>query len=83
MKMDIESFEYEVVEASIKTLSELRPILCLELHGEYLRRRGKDPAEVIVNLRKAGYTCFLCGRNPIDENSMSAAQGDCRLVCFS
>jgi hypothetical protein len=81
MKMDIEGFEYEVVEASIQTLSELRPILYLELHGQFLRQRHKDPAVVIENLRKAGYTSFYCDQQLMDEDSMSSLGFDCRLVC--
>jgi FkbM family methyltransferase len=81
LKMDIEGCEYEVVEASIKTLSELKPILYLELHGQFLRQRGKDPAVVIENLRKAGYTSFYCDQQPMDGDSLSSLGFDCRLVC--
>jgi FkbM family methyltransferase len=83
VKMDIEGYEYEVVEASIETLSELKPILYLELHGQYLRQRDRDPAVVIENLRKAGYTSFYCDQQLMDEDSMSSLGFDCRLVCIA
>jgi FkbM family methyltransferase len=81
VKMDIEGFEYEVVEASIETLSALKPVLYLELHGQLLKQRGKEPAVVIQNLRKAGYTSFYCDQELMDEHSMSSLGFNCRLVC--
>jgi hypothetical protein len=69
------------VEASIKMLNKLKPILYLELHGQFLRQRHKDPAVVIKNLRKAGYSSFYFDQKLMDEDAMNSLGFDCRLVC--
>lgn len=81
VKLDIEGYELEVVQSATETLLGLKPTLYLELHGAVLKARGKDPADVIANLRRAGYRLFLSGKRPIDELMMAQQQFNCRLVC--
>ena len=47
IKMDIESFEYEVLTSSGDYLARHRPRLHLELHSEMMRKRGKNPDEAL------------------------------------
>jgi FkbM family methyltransferase len=43
IKIDIESYEYEVITSSIDWLVQNRPRLHLELHSQMMRDRGKSP----------------------------------------
>jgi FkbM family methyltransferase len=58
IKIDIESYEYEVLMSSIDFLNEVRPRLHLELHSPYLRRRGLDPADLLQQLEALGYHAY-------------------------
>lgn len=81
IKMDIESFEFEVIEAAINVLRTLRPVLFLELHGDALHARKKDPAQVIQNLCEAGYNEFKLSGQPISVDDMAAKGFNCRITC--
>jgi FkbM family methyltransferase len=55
LKIDIESFEFELVQSSIDLLREVRPRLMLELHVALLRARGRDPERLLASLSSIGY----------------------------
>jgi FkbM family methyltransferase len=55
VKIDIESYEYEVLMVSIDFLSEFKPRLHLELHSPQLRKRGLDAADLLQRLEALGY----------------------------
>jgi len=55
IKLDIESYEHEVLHASIDYLRRTRPRMHLELHCTYLRNRSIDPTATLQLLREAGY----------------------------
>ena len=50
IKLDIESFEYEVITSSMNWLVEHKPRLHLELHSQLMRDRGKSPNELMSQL---------------------------------
>lgn len=81
IKIDIEGYEFELLQAAQDVLSALRPLLFLELHGQALRARGKHPAAVISGLRKTGYRSFASAGRLIDERIMAQQGFNCRLVC--
>ena len=64
--LDVEGFEYKVLEASQKIISRFRPIIVTESHSE-----DKDVEPLIV---KHGYTKYLideiCGSNPSCRNCL-------------
>jgi FkbM family methyltransferase len=82
VKMDVESCEYEVLESSVELLAGLKPILFLELHGNMLRARGKDPARVPEMLRAAGYRRFLELGRALDPLELASREQPARLVCL-
>jgi FkbM family methyltransferase len=82
IKMDIEGYELEVIEAATDILEQQLPIVYLELHGSFMRARGKNPGDVISALRRAGYRSFITGLGVIDDREMEAQQYNCRLVCL-
>lgn len=56
VKIDVESFEYEIIAASRGFFAEHKPKLFLELHAMILRNRGLDPKAVLDTLKECGYT---------------------------
>jgi FkbM family methyltransferase len=55
MKLDIESYEYEVLMSSTDFLGDIKPRLHLELHSPELRQRGLDPGDLLRRLDALGY----------------------------
>ncbi len=82
IKMDIESFEFEVIQSGLATLRELHPVLFLELHGTPLVARGKHPMDVLRMLRDAGYTHFTLGEKELTPEMMAASDYNCRMICW-
>jgi len=82
IKVDIEGYEFELLQAAQDLLSALKPLLYLELHGQTLQARGKDPATIIECLRRAGYDSFICENQAVDDRTMARSSFNCRLVCI-
>lgn len=61
IKIDVESFEAEVIEGAARAIGERGTPLFLELHNRMMRERGRDPMELVERLRKAGYSSFRIG----------------------
>ncbi len=55
LKIDVEGYEYEVLQGARRLLRERKPVLCLELHLDLLERRGIAPAGIIADLCSYGY----------------------------
>jgi FkbM family methyltransferase len=55
IKIDAESFEYEIICPSLSLLERLRPALQLEVHWEMLAARGRAAADFLVPLADMGY----------------------------
>lgn len=60
IKIDVESYELEVLRGGRATLAGARVILCLELHNQMMRARGVNPQAVLDLLREYGYAHFTC-----------------------
>jgi len=61
IKIDVESFELEVFDGAAKTLTGSGIPVCLEIHNQYIRERGSDPALVLDRLTALGYTDWTVG----------------------
>lgn len=81
LKLDIEGFEFEVIESGVEVLRRLHPLLFLELHGTALEARGRDPEKVIQMLREAGYTDFSLGDTDLTPAIMADKGYNCRMIC--
>ena len=55
IKLDIESFEFEVISGGLGWLAENRPRIFLELHWAMLEQRSHSPLELLRQLAKIGY----------------------------
>jgi FkbM family methyltransferase len=55
LKIDVEGYEYEVLQGAKRLLCERKPVLCLELHLDLLERRGISPATLVAELQSYGY----------------------------
>ncbi len=63
VKLDVEGGEFEVLTAppNLEALRAWRVPLLLELHAEWIRQRGRNPAEVLAALAGLGYELFHDG----------------------
>jgi FkbM family methyltransferase len=59
MKVDVEGFEEEVLLGARRVLAKFKPHLYLELHGNLIHRRGKNPLAVLDILQEAGYPIWI------------------------
>jgi FkbM family methyltransferase len=73
IKIDIESFEYELIQTSLDILQRWRPRIMLELHVALLRARGCDPEVLLKSLVSIGYRRF---RKPRKELYSLLAEAD-------
>ncbi len=81
IKIDIESFEYEVVLASKDYFAANSPCLFLELHGDLLKTRKRNPEVIIQTLSDCGYNQFNMNNTDVSVAEMKEAGFNCRLVC--
>ena len=81
IKIDIEGFEYEALAGGCDYLRANRPALFLELHGDILRARGKDPIALMSVLADCGYETIE-HRGRVITVSEAARMPLARLVCL-
>lgn len=81
LKVDVEGYEQEVLTGAAQVLREQRPLLFLELHGDFIRRRGGDPERVLQLLTDAGYVHWQdVGGEILDAESIRSRQHNLRLI---
>jgi len=80
IKMDIEGFEQEGLLGAREILRQHRPILFLELHGDLIRRRNRDPQAVLQILTDAGYELLHDGEQPADLRQLAGCGFNARLL---
>ena len=55
LKMDIEGFEYEIIEDVLRNSIDIRQI-CVEFHHFFKNIGFLDTARAILNLKRSGYS---------------------------
>jgi FkbM family methyltransferase len=55
IKIDVESFEHEILCSSLSEIEKQKPALQLEVHWKMLEDRGKNPADFLAPLASMGY----------------------------
>ena len=67
IKIDVESFEYEILCSSLPVIETLKPALQLEVHWQMLARREKDPRDFLGPLAAIGYRGLQSGHRNLDR----------------
>jgi FkbM family methyltransferase len=80
VKIDVESFEYEILTASLPLIERIRPALQLEVHWEILRLRHLDAMDFLTPLGAMGYRGIRAHyRNPRDWEAAGRREAVSRL----
>lgn len=82
LKIDVEGYEEEVLIGAMACIEECRPIIFLELHGDLIERRTRDPRAVLKILRDVGYCDWFEGGEHVSEQDLADKGFNARLVAF-
>jgi FkbM family methyltransferase len=74
IKIDVEGAELEVLQGGSDLLSGHDIPLCLELHNGLIRERGAEPAAVLEQLKRCGYTRWQANGNTLGEENVLAPE---------
>jgi len=72
IKIDVESYELEVLRGGRQTLARQAIVLCLEMHNAMMRARGVEPAAVTSLLGELGYTRLMLDGRPLTAAEVTA-----------
>lgn len=61
IKIDVEGFEFEVVEGGLELIKSGKPTIVIELLRKWMKPFGKQPQDVINLLNPLGYEVFSIG----------------------
>ncbi|HVU21602.1 MAG TPA: FkbM family methyltransferase [Hyphomicrobium sp.] len=67
IKIDVESFEHEILCSSLGVLDRMKPALQLEIHWQMLRDREKNPFDFLSALDAMGYRGIRSTYRNIDK----------------
>ena len=67
LKIDVESFEHEILTASLPLIEKIKPALQLEVHWEVLRSRNLDAFDFLKPLAEMGYHGIRSGYRTLDD----------------
>ncbi len=70
VKIDVESFEGEVLIGGRETLTQHDVVVCIELHHQIMSQRQADPTLPIRKLREYGYYRFERGGREVHPESL-------------
>jgi len=61
IKIDVEGFEFEVVQGGLELIQRDKPTIVIELLRKWMKPFGKQPQDVINLLKPLGYEVFAIG----------------------
>jgi len=70
IKVDVEGYEFAVIQGARQTLRFSRPTLFLELHNQIVRSEGLDPAAILDELDALGYRNLGPDGFPIERKAI-------------
>jgi FkbM family methyltransferase len=81
IKIDVEGYEYAVIEGAVKYLDRRKPLLFLEVHPEMLLNYGKSQAELLNLLSDFGYRFFNSLGQSITLVDLVKRMSIYRIIC--
>jgi FkbM family methyltransferase len=57
IKIDVEGYEYEVLQGAVRVIRTSRPVILCELNDDMLRKHGSSSALLLEFFRANGYRC--------------------------
>ncbi|MHB8521461.1 MAG: FkbM family methyltransferase [Limisphaerales bacterium] len=81
IKIDVESYEAEVLRGGQRTLGRHSIPLSLEIHNQMARSRGVDPGAVLQLLEAFGYAKFVSGGHALTASEI-ATHDLVRVIAF-
>lgn len=80
VKIDVESFEYEILTSSLPLIERIKPALQLEVHWGIMKRRNLDAMDFLTPLGAMGYRGIRAHyRNPGDWAAAGRREAVSRL----
>ena len=83
VKIDVEGYEEEVLLGGKTFLSASLPTVFLELHGDLIKARGRQPEEPLRLLSGYGYHRFEQDGQPVTVPMLAEKRYVARLVCLA
>jgi FkbM family methyltransferase len=78
IKMDVEGFEYFVLEGAVETLKKF-PVLFIEVDDRYLKQNGQSASRLVALLEQGGYNSFRRADTDAFINSSSKELSNCHF----
>jgi FkbM family methyltransferase len=81
VKVDVEGYEFAVLQGALRILREDRPVLFLEVHPYRLRELGTSMAKISALLTELGYRVFDLHGAPVAAARLAATDSVSRFRC--
>ena len=80
IKIDVEGHEVKVLKGLVRTISECRPIIFLEVHPRQILQEGDSLAEIESIFFELGYSATQPDGRPFQLSSLTEASADERVI---
>jgi FkbM family methyltransferase len=81
IKIDVEGFEWQVLQGGASFLRTNSPVICLEIHAQRLRNYGSSVAQLVELLTGFGYQLTQLDGTPVDLAAPDFLEKDSRVIC--
>jgi FkbM family methyltransferase len=81
LKIDVEGFEYKVIQGAVNTISNRKPVLFIELIDDYLKKNGNSAAQLVQNLSVLGYNVYDADSNAMLNSNSNFTKRHIDILC--
>ena len=67
VKIDVEGFEWEVLQGAISLIDRCKPALLVETYLPWIEKRGQEPDKIFKFLKNKGYSCYSWNKYDLVE----------------